>query len=306
VSCFSLDNNAFDITITNNGPSGYVGYSLDDGSTIIGSFLAFGASEVVSAPPDTVTVQLYSKLNSGDAWTGPLSTTTLDKSDTCEKDPIHLAFFCSGNSASPDGWNITNNNAFTLDVSWRTSTGSPTSSGTIEIPAGQTYTFSTAVISGVMQVYGNGSLLAQASAGSCTNPTPTTPTLSLSAFCAANPTAYDGWWVTNHGSSDVNFSWKIQGTSLSGKGTIPADSTIYFLTGIQSVTDVLQLFVNGALQASAPALTTCLKTPPILIPVTGADSNPLRHSLPYILITFALACTGLSLLAIGLRRNKNK
>jgi hypothetical protein len=303
--CFSLTNNAFDVTITNNGADGYVGYSIDGGSTINGAFLAFGASELVTLPAGSTTLTLYAKLNAGDAWTGPVSTTALDKSNLCEKDPIHLAFFCTGDSAAPDGWIVTNSNAFAIDITWQASSGSPSSSGSIHILAGATYTFTTSAISGNMQIFVNGQLLAQSSAGDCSNP-PTSLNLTLSAFCAANPVAYNGWWVTNHGSSDASFTWKIQGTSISGTGNVPANSTIYFLTGVQSVADVLQLSYNGVLQATVPALMNCLKTPPILIPVTGADSNPLRHSWPYILISSVLACGGLGLLVVGLRRKLKK
>jgi len=303
VYCFSLTNNTFDVTITNNGAAGYVGYSVDGGATINSAFLAFGASELVTVPAGTTSLTLYAKLNAGDAWTGPVGSISLDRTNVCEKDPIHIAFFCTGNGSTPDGWSVTNENTFDVEITWQASSGSPASSGSISIPAGQTYTFSTASITGNMQVFINGQLMAQSSAGDCSKP-PSTTSLTLSAFCAANPVAYNGWWVTNHGSSDASFTWKIQGTTVTGSGSVPANATIYFLTAVQSVADVLQLSYNGSVQATVPALTTCLKTPPILIPVTGADSNPLRHSWPFILGSALFALAGIGLVIDSLRRRK--
>ncbi len=305
VYCFSGNNNVFNVSITNNGGAGYVGYSTNGGATITGTHLAFGATELITLPAGTTSLTLYRKLNAGDAWSGPVSTTNLDKENVCEKDPIHLAFFCSGNSSAPDGWTVTNNNPFAVNITWAVTGGGPSSSGPINILPSQSYTFNTSHITGLMQIFVNGALLAQGSEGNCSQPPPSV-NLTLSAFCAANPNSYNGWWVTNHGTSDVNFNWKIQGTSLTGTGTVPASATIYFLTSVQSSADVLLLYSNGDLQATVPAITTCSGTPPILIPVTGSDSNPLRHSFPYILASVFFGLLGLGLIVTDLVRKYKK
>jgi hypothetical protein len=80
--------------------------------------------------------------------------------------------------------------------------------------------------------------------------------LILSARCAADPKANDGWQVVNNNPYPVDFEYAIDG-GVSGLGTAPANSTATFETPVGSGTGVMGLYVGGLPQNNAATATGC-------------------------------------------------
>ena len=80
--------------------------------------------------------------------------------------------------------------------------------------------------------------------------------LILSAICAADPNAKNGWQVVNNNPYPVDFEYAIDG-GVSGLGTSPANSMAIFETPVGSGTGVMSLYVGGLQQNNAIAATGC-------------------------------------------------
>jgi sortase A len=80
--------------------------------------------------------------------------------------------------------------------------------------------------------------------------------LILSAICAADPNAQNGWQVVNNNPYPVNFEYAIDG-GVSGVSTVPANSMAIFETPVGSGTGVMGLYEGGLLQNNASAATGC-------------------------------------------------
>jgi uncharacterized repeat protein (TIGR01451 family) len=157
--------------------------------------------------------------------------------------------------------------------------------------------------------------------------------LILSARCAADPKANDGWQVVNNNPYAVDIEYAIDG-GVSGVGTVPANSTVIFDTPVGSGTGVMTLYVNGLPQNNAKAATGCIENPPpappenpvnpviplipvtgpvpvagptgpaVLIPVTGLDMGMLGRTLPGTLFGLSFSFAGLGLVLSGFARRR--
>jgi hypothetical protein len=80
--------------------------------------------------------------------------------------------------------------------------------------------------------------------------------LILSAICATDPNAQNGWQVVNNNPYPVDFEYAIDG-GVSGLGTAPANSTATFETPVGSGTGMMGLYVGGLPQNNAATATGC-------------------------------------------------
>jgi hypothetical protein len=161
--------------------------------------------------------------------------------------------------------------------------------------------------------------------------------LILSAICAADPAANNGWLVANNNTYPVDYEYSIDG-GVAGVGTVPANSTATINTPLGSGTGVMSLYAAGILQNNATPKTGCNENPPppvpgcmdptalnynanatqndgsciygggagaaILIPVTGVDMGLLGRTLPGSLFGLSFSFAGLGLVLSGLARRR--
>ncbi len=321
--CYSLVLSQFMIKVVNSGPAGFVGYSIDGGTTINSVSIGAGATITILLPKTATTVLLYVKANSGDAWSSSVGGLELNQKNVCEEDPIVVVFTCSGDAGTPSAWQVVNKNNYDVSFTW-TIVGGPSSSAPIELPALATYSFETGYFPGEMQIYVNGVLQAHAFASICGNPPPHIVSLQLDSFCSRN-TGFNAWRVVNPNSVALNFEWNIDGTSLSGVGNVSGNSHVDFQTAAQGSRDTLLLYRGGVLQAGGLAANNCSRTitpipgpsltpsptvpvtgtPPVLIPVTGIDLGASNIPLSHIFFNLSLGFLGLGLVLSAFGRKQN-
>jgi hypothetical protein len=321
LDCYSLQSSTYNVTISNTGPEGEVGYYTDLDAAIVplGS-LATAGSASVQVPGTAATLYLVAKLQTG--WTDPLAV-VLDRTElhACE-DPVSLSAFCSYvNPLYPNGWTVASLNTFAIEFTW--AYGPEGSAAPIPLAAQPAaVTFTTADYPAeMMYVYSQGILLA---ASASPAPCPSFARLTLTAVCAADPAHFNGWRITNANAGEVGFEYNSAGGA--GLGTVPAGSSVNITTPILAGGDILALYSGGVLQASAAAATGCIpgETPPgdnppgnpeivipptgqtgtTLIPVTGLDTGAASRALPHAFFNLSLGLLGLGLVLSGLGRRR--
>lgn len=310
------------VKFTNTGPAGFVGYSVDGGATITAVAIGAASTVTILLPKTTTSLLVYVKANATDDWVASTGSIKLDQSKACEEDPIVVIFTCSGDSGTPSAWQVVNKNDYDISFTWAI-VGGPSSSGSIDLPAGGNYSFETAYFPGEMQVFVNGILQAHAFASTCTPPKKLA-LLQLEAFCSAVPVGLNVWRVINPNNVALNFEWNIQGSTLSGIGNVPAGSHVDLVTSPQGARDTFVLYRSGVLQTSTLSATNCLRTstkvpgssptpsatvpvsgtPPVLIPVTGIDLNAGNLPLSHAFFNLSLGFLGLGLVLNALSRER--
>lgn len=81
-------------------------------------------------------------------------------------------------------------------------------------------------------------------------PEPEPPTaLQLTSMCSNDPALTRAWRVRNPNAFDVEFTWKLYGTSIDGIATAPASADHFFETPTQPGSNTLIIYVAGVQQA---------------------------------------------------------
>lgn len=84
--------------------------------------------------------------------------------------------------------------------------------------------------------------------------------IGLSSICAYPTDTTLLWAVTNPTAAAANFTWRVVGSTETGTGIVPANSTVYFNTSAGS--KVVELLINGQVVA------TVSSAPPCRLPIT--------------------------------------
>jgi prepilin-type N-terminal cleavage/methylation domain-containing protein len=114
-------------------------------------------------------------------------------------------------------------------------------------------------------------------------PTPLGQKLQLTSLCSNDPTDTRNWRVRNSNTSDIEFSWKVNGSNQSGVGTVPASvGTTPGETTFSSITEsganTTVIYVNGVQQdVKASGGAVCTPTPTI---TTAPTATPLPSATP--------------------------
>jgi hypothetical protein len=268
VSCYSLEFHAYRTNIGNSGPAGEIGYSTNLNPTIISlGVITSGGRVQISVPSTATTLYIYPMGPNG--WGTPiqvaLSTLTIG---ICE-DPLELSSFCSYvDPNKPQGWTVTNVNAFPVVFTWVY--GSLSSPAPIPLAAGASNTFTTADQPGAeMQIFADGILMAS---GAPAAPCPTEP-------------------------PSVDACPNLEGT----QANVPDG---YQLDNSGNCVAVQQTLVNPVVIPIPVTVPKVGESPTILIPVTGVDKGMLGRTLPGTLfgLSFSFAGLGLLLCGFALRR----
>ncbi len=83
---------------------------------------------------------------------------------------------------------------------------------------------------------------------------------SLNSICPYPDDTNLLWSITNPTAVAANYTWRVIGSTETGSGVIPANSTIFFNTSAGS--KVVELLINGQVITSAPS------APPCVLPLT--------------------------------------
>lgn len=108
-------------------------------------------------------------------------------------------------------------------------------------------------------------------------PEPEPPTaLQLTSMCSDDPALTRAWRVRNPNAFDVDFTWKLYGTSIDGAGVAPASADYFFETPTQPGPNTLIIFVAGIQQAvKASGGQQCVPPTPVppALSVTGTCNS---------------------------------
>ena len=119
-------------------------------------------------------------------------------------------------------------------------------------------------------------------------PTPTQPSqqmpINLSFICGYAGDDYLLWWVRNSTAQDVEYVWRVSGSSEQGGGTVKANSVTYFTTSPGQKT--VRLYINDSLIDSAESAGPCKENLTLAVICTEAGQvfvarNPNNFNVDY-------------------------
>ena len=105
-------------------------------------------------------------------------------------------------------------------------------------------------------------------------PTPEPPTaLQLTSMCSDDPALTRAWRVRNPNAVDIEFTWKLYGTSINGIGLALANADYLFETPTQLGSNTLVVYVGGVQQAvKASGGVQCVPPTPVPPVITVAGT----------------------------------
>lgn len=244
----------------------------------------------------------------------------VDKDGNCVPltDPFGLDVYCLG-------FSVVNLNDFAASFDWEVA-GGPSGSvllevgESIDIDVDPAFAGATVTIS-----FGDDWTLSADLPDDC--PVPFVA-LRIEGYClAANNASLYGWRVTNPNGYDVDFEWRINGSTLAGLATVGANG-FYEFTTPKAEGSILMLYIGGVFQSDATGAQCTDDLPtvpenipvqtgggPVLIPVTGGGSPVLipvtgvsddRVDLtPRVFMNLGFGFFGLGLVLHGISRRKS-
>jgi hypothetical protein len=244
--------------------------------------------------------------------------TTETPSPTPNPDPFSLEFYCMG-------FTVTNLNNSEASFDWEVA-GGPSGSETLGVGESIDIDVAPSFAGAKVTIYfGEEDSLSGFLPEQCGTPTELAG-LQVIGYCTGAGSDTFGWRVTNPNPFDVDFEWRVNGSTLAGLATVAAGSTYDFSTP-KAEGSIIMIYVGGVLQSDASGVETCqveTETPPppstepdptlppptgsggptVLIPVTGA-SDDAANLTPRIFLNLGLGLFGLGLLLTGLSRRQH-
>lgn len=237
------------------------------------------------------------------------------------EDPLGLEFYCLG-------FTVTNLNDFETTFNWQVE-GGPSGSALLDV--GESIDIDVDAAFAGAQVTISVDNPQWSLSGNLPDDCPVRfIDLQIAGFClAANNASLYGWRVTNPNGYDVDFEWRVNGSTLADVATVGANGTYEFTTP-KAEGNIIMLYLGGVFQSDATGAqctddvpTVPENTPievggggggPVLIPVTGGGTpvlipvtgvaNDRVDLTPRVFLNLGFGFFGLGLVLHGLSRRK--